>query len=200
MARLAHQHRKMPVARQRHSVLYLCLVALSTFNYGCGDSGTEQKAKTEPEDTAKEDFDWAMERLQQALDTSGSVARLNLRVKRDLSYELLPPDGSRANYAARVTIKTRSDYIPDAPIIPQSDEDAQPSDLALDTAEDSTDPLDPTQNLRTKQPLFAELPTRIPNIEETKVYELAYLEKRWQLQTELESDHEKMWFEYSLQE
>jgi len=34
---------------------------------------------------------------------------------------------------------------------------------------------------------------------ERKVYELAYLDNRWQLQTEPESDHERLWFDYALE-
>lgn len=165
---------------------------------GCDGSGTAETKKRTPAEIAKIDFDYTMERLQQALDTSGSAAHLNLRVKHELKYELVPPDTTRSNFTARVTIKSRSDYIPEKPYAPAEEKAKQenPSELIEDSLK-SSDNLD--FETRQQKPLVATPPAKLPSVEEVKEFEMAYLDGRWKLQTEPDSELEQMWFDYALQ-
>ena len=47
-------------------------------------------------------------------------------------------------------------------------------------------------------PLMPEVVIENPQASDRKVYDLVYLKGRWELPAELETDHERLWFEYAL--
>lgn len=188
----------------------LCLAVLASFVVGCDDPPQNLSTLEKRKNEAEERFDWAMERLRRALETFNPSPTLGLRVKRELSFELLPPTADQPRYTAQVTIKSKTFYKP-GKYLPEEDEelsaDEPPNRLDPngEFSEGFEQPVDPAELYQVSPKMPVEKPMMVnnqvpaPQIEKQGDYELIYQDNRWQLVEEPESDQEKMWFEYALQ-
>jgi hypothetical protein len=191
----------------------LCIAIAALLIAGCDASPSGTTTKKKSKSNAEIDFEWAMQRLRRAVEDFTPRASLGLRVKRELSYELLPPDASQPNYTARVTIKSITKYKPDRqnPARDEkpkpdrksnrlADEDTFAANSPPEGAEGSTAFYDDDQEFRASKPMFVDSLIEAPSLKEQIVYELVYQEKRWQLVTQPEAKYEQMWFDYALQQ
>ncbi len=188
------------VMQQRFVVSPLCVLALAILNVGCEGPSRVPSAAKKLEHSPEAEFDWAMERLQRALDRFQPAAHLGLRIKRDLSYQLIPPDKPQFNYSAQVTIKSKTFYKSENRILVEEEE---PEPLAGDAnfaADSEGDPLSSFRENSIKKPMIVSSQGPAPRIDETRVYELAYSDGRWQLNTQPETKYEQMWFQYALEQ
>ncbi|NOY29617.1 MAG: hypothetical protein GXP28_05405 [Planctomycetes bacterium] len=177
---------------------------------GCEFSRSEVSDSKQSDDRAKADFDWAMERLRRAIETFTPSGNLGLSIKRELSYEFIPPNSPQSNCTARVIVDSKTAYRPKR-FYPAADEELSVDPKAVDNAfteeelqaKRANDPTglqdDFVVGLPPKAPIVDPL-VNAPSREERIVYELVYRDKRWQLETQPESEHERLWFEYALQQ
>ena len=204
---------------QRFSVVkFLCLAFFVVLSFGCGESRRTIPTMQIRTDTPEGKFDWVMQRLERAVLDFSPVQRAGLHFgRRNVTHQLFPPTEERAHYTAVVKIQSEAAYVHDKPLeVVDKEKERQKRRQAMrrfnqqagiDDPDDGT--FDPLANKFTSQieDLAAETePLRVrkteietPRVEDIKEYELAYLDERWQLQTEVETDYERLWFEYALQ-
>lgn len=197
--------------RHRESRFTLGIFGLLLFAGGC-EPEMPQPPLTESKNPAEKSFNWAMERLEHALEKFRSASSLGLSVKRDLDYQLIPPKDDSANYTARVTISVKAVYRPEAP--PSQRERAEseakkdPKELKLDNPyripgeakeiEGIPIPEIPPAEVAKIDVPDPRLPTQ--KIEEKKDYLLEYIGDAWKLTTTEIEQHERMWFDYALEQ
>jgi len=190
----------------------LCLLSPALLGIGCETSRSDISSSQQLEDSAKEDFDWAMMRLRRAIETFTPPASLGLKMTRKLSYELIPPDATRPHYTAQVIVNSKTAYQPKRFFSTtegdfKQDETSRSGDtsafaerLQADRANNpAASPEGHLEGTQTKA-LVVDALVDAPSIEERIVYELIYRDERWQLETLPDSKHEQMWFEYALQQ
>ena len=191
---------------------YILTVAVM-LSLGCEKSRPVGPSASPQRDSPASQFDWIMQRLERAVLDFRPSERAGLRMGRQkVSHELFPPDATRPNYTARVTIESETMYVHDKPLL-ASDREKERQELLnrekarrrLEQQSDFSDPL--AENFMDQmdeiaaEPRLSAAPDVIienPKSSDRKVYDLAYLKGRWQLQTEPETDHERLWFEYAL--
>jgi len=164
-------------------------------------------------DPVEAEFDWAMERLQRAIETFTLPAGRDLRVQRNVSIEFFPPTGSETDYTAKVIVESQSVFQPRRFTSNTDDELKQAAEesrseaaenfleeeFSDDHENDPTAYLDDYEESPQRQTAIVNPLVKAPSIKERIVYELAYRDERWQLISEPESEHEKLWFDYALQ-
>jgi hypothetical protein len=189
------------------------LLAMAIFT-GCG-SEMPMPPPRESTNPAEDDFFWAMERMKHAMEMFRPSSS-QLRVKRELNYQLIPPSKSETNFTARVTIATKTVFIHDTPSRVQERKDAEEKKakaaaekLGLDDPFGPVeDPLAAEDGLMQGNAPLAEVPIseipdpRLPTheIKEEKEYLLKYVDDQWRLETSELEDAERMWFDYALQQ
>jgi hypothetical protein len=164
---------------------------------------------------AEDDFLWAMERMEHAIDRFRPSSSLGLSVKREMDYELIHPAEGRPNYEARVTIATKTVYRPDAPPSAQEKKQAEAAkergakELKLDNPytlpggePTIVEELEPRELAPAELPAFDVPEPRVPTqrIDEKKTYLLEYVNDQWKLKSKGLEKHEQMWFDYALQQ
>ncbi len=214
MAQLLNDNLGKLTVRMRTVAVALGLAALALSNTGCEPRRTTV-AKAKPQKhSAEVDFEWAMERLQRAVENFTPSGDLNLRVKRKFSYKLLPPSESQPLYTATVTVASVSKYNPlrQQPVVdelPKRDQLADLRDQESDFGEDSlfggedesaTTPYVNDRDIQGRNSIRVETLIKAPSVKSQSVYELIYKKRRWHLIDQPESKHEQMWFEYALQQ
>lgn len=200
-------------ARPSLIVPFSCIFVSLLLSIGCEGSRSSVSGSKKPVDPAKADFDWAMERLRRAIETFTPPAGLGLRVKRKLSFELFPPSELKTDYTAKVIVESKSAFEPRRFTSDIDDELKQAEASRLEAADSAL--VDEFSEKRENDPtaFLNELPknsqwkpkttgslVKAPSINERSVYELVYLDERWQLVTQPEAKHEQLWFEYALQQ
>ena len=177
---------------------------------GCGQApATTQQVSVSP---AEADLDWAMQRLQRALDLSKPTGRTGLLSKRKMRYAYQAPRVAQANPTAVVTIETLSIFLHGkfSPQPKDTSAEAHEQETALVPPEEFADPGNPEQaDYANQQPAFqpgtlanpAIVDTPVPprRKEESKTYHLVFQNGKWRLLNEPEVAHERLWFEYALQ-
>ena len=158
---------------------------------------------------AEDSFYWAMERMEHAIERFRPSSSLGLRVKRELSYEIIPPQ-NQDDYQARVTIATVTVYQHPAP----GSGKEQPKKSA-DSQENLEDPyvvptgdptgetapvIPPVPKSQAKKRDVPDPPLPMQELKEQKEYLLAYDGNEWQLQDEDLDENERMWFDYALEQ
>jgi len=195
----------------------LCLVLLVALPLGCDDSGTHLPHERVDTSTPAGQFEWAMQKLQRAVLEFHPSRQDGLKIgKRNVSYKLFPPDDKKNHYTARVTIESEILYVHDNPLDAMKEAEEERRKQAQESFRQQTqpdDPLDAANEDPLQQKFLSQMeglagkakvkstPPPVmdyPEVSERKVYDLAYLDGRWQLQTEVETDHERLWFEYAL--
>jgi len=173
-----------------------CLIA------GCNSSTPEPATPKTPTPAAK--FQWIVKRLRHALETFSPSGSLGLRAKRELTFDLFPPDSLESNYTARITITSKTFYKPAyRPFEKPSEKDTPEIDpLIYDNVleEDAlTDPLNNSlSELPRKELITQHAPTPMPSVDDQEIFELAYIDQQWQLITQPETQRAKNWFDYAL--
>jgi len=198
-----------PSAQLGLTFCLLCVFVSTLLGVGCESSRSDVSDSKQPDDSVKADFDWAMLRLRRAIETFAPSTSSGLSIKRELSYEFFPPDASQPDYTARVVVDSKMAYKPQR-FYSTTDEERASAPQAADSA--FTEELlakrenDPTKfqgDLETgpsSKSTVIEPLVGAPSTKKRIVYELVYRDQRWQLETQPESKHEQMWFEYALQQ
>jgi len=197
---------------------HCCLTLIVVLSLGCEKSRPDFPTQRIDTDTPAGQFDWAMQKLERAVLEFQPSGRDGLRVgKRKVSYKLFPPDAARKHHTARVTIESETIYVHDQPLQSLKEEkERERRERAREDFEQQAglnDPLDESADdpltqkflsqmediaAKSRVPRGPEATIETPQMSDRKVYELAFLEGRWQLLTEPETDYERLWFEYAL--
>ena len=180
---------------------------------GCGKSEPVTPFVSPQRDSPAGKFDQIMLRLERAVLDFRPAERAGLRIGRPkITRELFPPDASRSHYTARVTIESESRYVHDRPLLASEREKQRQEKLKrqkelrkLEQQPEISDPLAEKFMEQMEQiaaeprtPLAPEVVIDNPQSSDRKVYDLAFLKGQWELQTEPETDYERLWFEYAL--
>lgn len=189
-----------------------CLTVAVMLSLGCNESRPLAPSVPLKKDSPVGQFDWAMQRLKRAVLDFRPSQRGGLWIgKQKISHELFPPDATRSHYTARVMIESETTYIHDQPLRGADREKKRQERLQREKTQrkiersEFDDPLaekfmeqmeDIAAEPRT--PLAPEVTIKNPQASDRRVYDLAYLKGRWELQTEPEKEHERLWFEYAL--
>jgi hypothetical protein len=154
-----------------------------------------------------------MQRLERAVLDFRPSQRSGLLIGMPkITHELFPPDATQTQYEARVTIESEAAYVHDRSLLATEREKKRLESLEREKAQrkfelqsEIEDPLteqflEQIEEIAAK-PRILRMPEAVIETQQAsdrKVYDLAYLKGRWELQTELETDHERLWFEYAL--
>ncbi len=191
-----------------------CLTVVVMLSLGCGKSRPAVPFAPIPKNSPAGKFDYAMQRLKRAVQDFLPSRRAGLHIgKREVSYELFPPDATRSHYTARVTIESETAYIHDQLFQTPDKEKKRQERLerrrvqkSLEQQSEFDDPLAEKFMEQMEEigagprvPLVPEATIDNPRTSDRTVYDLAYLDGRWPLQTEPETDHERLWFNYALE-
>ncbi len=195
------------------ALLSSLLLAVAIFT-GC-EPEMPMPPPRESTNPAEDDFYWAMERMEHAMERFQPSSSLGLRIKRELNYQLFPPSQDEADYTARVTIATRTVFTHDAPSKVQERKEAQEKKakaaaekLGLEDPYGPADdgPVDeallPDGNMPAELPVSEVPDPRLPTheLKEDKEYLLRYADEQWNLESSELEETERMWFEYALQQ
>ncbi|NOY40653.1 MAG: hypothetical protein GXP26_02280 [Planctomycetes bacterium] len=180
-------------------------LVLVSLNLGCESSAPPETPVVQ---VPEKKFDWVIKRLEHALEAFSPSGSFGLRAKRELSYELFPPTNSQPNYTAQVIIVSKTAYHPEFQSLETQPKKAEPKvDSSIYDPFLNEDPLadpldDPDQRfaeLPIKEPITPGVSTPSPRTNDREVFDLAYLDDRWQLITSVESKRARNWFEYALE-
>ncbi len=192
--------------------LLLATIVL-TLPLGCGESRPAGPNTKINNSSPEGQFDWVIQRLERVVLDSHPSPQSGLKVgNRKVSYELFPPDETRPNYTAQVTIVSTMKYVHDG-LLGTADKEKQRQERqerrriekSMEERPEYEDPL--AEKFMTQMEELAdessmkvvpEASVKSPEMTERNVYELAYRSGRWELTTEPETDHERLWFEYAL--
>ena len=154
--------------------------------------------------------------MEHAIEMFQPPSSLGLRVKHTVQHKLFPPKEGKPNYTASVTISTKAVFN-HAPGPSAKERRKAQEDKAREAAKKLglDDPFGPSDEERlTKDPLAMDEPGSVEmgspdiadpvipaqQITEKKEYELEYVDDAWKLTTDSAKDHERMWFDYALQQ
>ena len=188
---------------------------------GCEQQGVEGKlAPSHSVSHPEADLDWAMQRLERALNLHQASAEVGLRIKRDMSFEYQAPDSSgpvpRAVVhvnthtmllhdslaAPKTTARSKADDDPDRDLIEHdlfgSDPLAKTSDAILENFT-NVDPDDPVVKKLLLHEPTADVHVPPRRLQELRTFDLVYKQGKWQLDKEPESELERSWFKYALE-
>jgi hypothetical protein len=194
------------------------LALVLALSFGCEERKPDIPSERVDTSTPEGQFEWAMQKLERAVVEFQPSSVDGLRVgERRVSYEIFPPDDKRKHLSARVTIESEMVYVHEMPaksLKEQREEQRRERARAnFEQQVKSNDPLEATEvdpleqkflsqmeemATESRGPRISEPVLETPELSDSKVYELAYLDSRWQLQTKPETDHERLWFEYAL--
>ena len=169
--------------------------------------------------TPEGQFEWVMQRLERTvLDTGWGDRSAGLRIaNREIKHDLFPPTSEKSHYTASVTITSVKGYVPEEPLQLIDEEKVMKKRRREikrikeragfeDPDEGEFDPLaSKFQSQMDELAARHQGPTRrletldTPTTKEEKIYELAFRDGRWELETEVQTEHERLWFEYALQ-
>ncbi len=166
---------------------------------------------------AEADFEWAMERLQHAIEMFQPPSNLGIRVIRNLDYQLTPPDAAHSNYTARVTITTKTIYSPGRSISPgekrkQQQEEAEKKAAERNAKRDKfalpgEEPITGSTTIDDALEQIDRRPVEIvdPSIprqelELTEEFDLEYVDGEWKQLNRAEEEHIQLWFDYALEQ
>jgi hypothetical protein len=207
-----HFHTSMSA---RTVVLGACVLMACCGIVGC-DPEMPQPPPRESTNPAEDSFHWAMERMNHAMEMFRPPSSLGLYVRRTITHKVTPPGNGQPNYTAVVTILTKSMF--DHGQIPTAEERKKAKEAKAREAakklglDDPFGPMD--EDPATRDPLaipepgaatlgsddVADPPIAAQEMTEKKDYRLEYIENQWKLLNDDIEDHEKMWFDYALQQ
>lgn len=188
--------------------------------FGCDSAGGDAQRLAETPQTSPEDeFEWVIKRLERAVLDFSSTERAGLRIgDRKLAHQLIPPSEATPHYTAIVMISSEKGYLPDQSLVTLSKKKIKQDRREAmkrfnehsgfdDRQSDAFDPI--TDQLKSQMeevaanrsgPIRTSGDLDIPMLKDEKIYELAYLDGRWQVHSKLETETEQLWFQYALNE
>lgn len=194
----------------------LSLVLLSCLVCGC-DNANNLPAPSVETNTPEGKFDWVMQKLKRAiLDTSADRSSGLSISDRSIESELIPPSEGVDHYRARITVSYEAEYVPnEIPVAVDREKEAEKRREEMrkmqeysGLSQDEDEPFDPLSErmssemedlaVSSRPPKRSPELLEVPSTKESKVYELAYQNDHWKLLTELETESEKLWFDYAL--
>lgn len=174
---------------------------------GCGESSSKspkQQAAAETDPNAE--FEWGMQRLDRALRLSRPSTSDGLFTERKMSYEVFKPSGDTDHHTAKVTITTESEFIHGKRKVDKKEASKTDQKNELNYEDPREDKSGEVQELvdfpgvGPKAPKASAPSIEPRSLENQVVFDLAYLDEQWQLQTEPEHTYEQLWFEYAFPE
>ena len=180
----------------------LMLVTLGALA-GCGNSNAKQQQDGPTSDPVAE-FEWGMKRLDHVLRVSKPNSSDGLHVLgRDLHHSWTPPSGENSSYTARVEVRTRTTFLHGKRSLKKEEEDQKAEQKKKPEIDD---PLAPKNDELAElidipgvgpkaPPAAAVIEPR--EVEDISVFELIYVDGRWQLTKQPELEHEQLWFKYA---
>ncbi len=196
-------------------LLLIILMGLTVL--GCDSPRASLPPRRIDTTTPEGQFDWIMQRLERVVLDFSSGERSGLRIgKRTLDHELFPPNDEISYYTAKVTVSSEKGYVPEKPLpLIDKEEIKEKRRRAMrrfnkqagleDEEEEFFDPIKKRFDTEMEDiaarrggPIQSSVDIETPVLTDVAVYELAYQDDRWQLQTELETEYEQLWFEYAL--
>jgi hypothetical protein len=211
----------LPIHISQHiRVLHQVLFAAFVLTFFTGLVGCQpempQPPRRQSTNPAEDGFYSMIDRMNHAMEMFRPSSGLGLHVKRTLTHKLNPPGEGRPNYTATITLSTSSMFdhgkIPTAQERQKAKDDktrevAKEIGLAdpfgpMDEDPATVDPMaipEPgSATLNEKEVVDPLIPAQ--KITEKKEYRLEYIENQWKLLNDKLEDHEKMWFDYALQQ
>lgn len=202
-------------ARRFAGLFFVLLTVVGMGSVGCEPEMPmpPRRASTNP---AEDSFHWAMERMEHAIEVFRPPSTLGLSVRHSVQHKLFPPKDGQPNYTASVTISTKASFN-HAPGTSAKERRMAQEDKAREAAKKLglDDPFGPTdEEMLTKDPLSMDEPGSVEmgslevadpaipaqRMDEKKEYDLEYVDGQWKLMTDSAKDHERMWFDYALEQ
>jgi hypothetical protein len=205
--------------RSLHAIERVLLVACLSTAFG-GLTGCRpempQPPRRESTNPAEDSFHWIIDRMNHAMEMFRSTDSLGLHVKRTLTHKLIQPGDGKPNYTATITLSTSSMFdhgqLPTASERKQTKEEKTrkaaedlglgdpfgPMDVDPATVDPMAIPEPGSAALNKKDVADPLIPAQ--KITEKKEYRLEYIENQWKLLNDNLEEHEKMWFDYALQQ
>ncbi len=195
-----------------------CLMLAAVLSLGCQKSRPSLPVARIDTSSPVGEFDWAMQKLERAVVEFQPSRRDGLQVgKRKVSYKVFPPNAERDHYTARVVIESETMYVLEESLDSVEEErERRRREQARKNFEQQVNPDDPLDQVEfdplqqkfqsqmediaaeSRVPRGPEPTIETPQVSHRRVYELAYLEEHWRLLTETETDYERLWFAYAL--
>ena len=180
----------------------LVLILILSGNSGCNKEPQTQLKTTQAKHLPVKQFEWGMERLQRALDFSKPSLADGLYTDRKMAYELIEPTaGSDDRYTAKVTVTSTTEFIHEKRKTSDKDQkEIKNKDQAEKLKLGNVDPLEQVLELPGAGPQVSTVPppkVEPRSIDNQIVFDLAYMDGKWKLQTEPDHEYQKMWFKYA---
>ncbi len=211
--------RKFILARVNSLTWFLILLGFTNFA-GCGQNETKhESAAPQALSDAEADLEWAMKRLQRALDFHQSSTEAGLHIKREMNYEYKAADSTNSVPTAVVNVKTLT-VLKAEVFAEKNNEDLSKNNENKESNKPEVNLLDPLADpsdafsenftniapddevikkiLKRKPAIDAQVAPR--SMKEISTFNLVYQHNSWQLDKLPESELERTWFEYALQE
>jgi hypothetical protein len=190
------------------------------FMAGCQKPAPPPTSVLAPQNTPQSKLDWVVKRLERAFELGRPSRLAGIRVQHTMSYQFREPSEPTGDYQATVVIRTRTENT----LSPKRDPPKRDRDggagqaSALDpmgiqdqatSFQDANRPksvegdtISLSQQGSTSNPTAESSGAHNINthtIQDQQAFELVYRSDRWQLVQELDSDPERLWFQYALQ-
>ena len=166
---------------------------------------------------AEASFEWAMERLQHAIEMSEPPSSLGIRSKRDIDSKLIPPNKENSNYTATVTITTKTVYNPGRLTSPrelqEKEQEHKKQQAAIEKAKRDVfalpgeDPITGTTTIDDQLGQVEQEEYEVPNpvvpkqeLELKEEFNLEYVDGVWKQLNRAEEEHIQLWFDYALEQ
>ena len=190
-----------------------CITVAVLFLVGCEKSRPVATPASVERNTPEGQFNWIMQRLERAVLDFRPSQRAGLKIgKPKINHEIFPPDDKNSYYTARVTIESETIYVHDKPLLGADREKKRQGRLKqererrkIEQESEIDDPLaekfmQQMEEIAAKPrtPTVPDATIDNPRATDLKVYDLAYLQGQWELRSEPETDHERLWFQYAL--
>ena len=182
---------------------------------GCQKQSPTLTPAHAPRNTPRFQLEWVVKRLERAFDLGRPSRASGIRVAHSMSYQFKEPSESTNGYQATVVIRTRTENT----FLPRHDPGGEAGQVSEGVPKIEVLRSIGVQDQATSFP-GANRPDlvegdaisgnsqgilsgtgRVPaSIQEQQSFELVYQDDRWQLAQELETDLERLWFQYALQQ
>lgn len=194
------------------------LLAIAVFGLSGCQQASSPSAVPISDDSPESKLEEIMNRLRTAVVDASAAAGSGVVSQRTVSHRLIPPDGDKDRYRAKITIKTTvalANPPASATRVPEEKSEEEAEEEALDPLAEEEEMPDPLLEDSAKGEATAgeeELPSdggiSRRTVEEsrettTKTYELVYDNERWKLVDEISDEEDevaKYLFEYALEE
>jgi len=170
---------------------------------GCGGTNSNQQQDGVIQEDPEGEFEWGMTRLKRALRLFRPSSSDGLVTKRDVEYELIPPNNKNSNYAARVTVVSETSFLHGKRKIKKEKKaetikEEPKLDDPLANKEDFAEYLD-IPGTGSRSPIISTPPIDTRSLDSRSIFEMVYAEGKWKLTQQPKLKHEQLWFEYAFE-